>query len=154
MSDSPGQGSIEVLNGSKSESAANTLTYESIEIPNSYGAKTVWVKRVQIDVDLAEIPAGANGTAYSRGSAIVGKVVPTSIELEQVGCITTKKSLHYSAGAGVPAAALIEGPEVYEGPIEVPRYQDGKYYITNAIHGAGNVAVKIIHYHWEFAVQK
>lgn len=144
----------EILNGSKAEAVANTLVYESYEVPNSYGAQSVFVKRTELDPTFPTVPPGANGLAATYALAQVGKQIPTTATLAMPGAFATARIQMHSAGAGVPACIVIDGPGIYIGPLPVPRDADGKYYVTICVTSVGDVALCTCSFHFEFVVTK
>lgn len=140
---------IEHYNGEKQEGAANTIAYENVEVPNSYGAKKCFLIRVEMDVTVPDKVASTD--TYSMGMFAVGKFTPTTCDVSQSGAITTKHWVCYSDATPDRMAFLVNGPDQAQGRWEVPRNpQDGKYYFTAAIVGAGNTNAKKVYYRADF----
>jgi len=142
---------LEGYNSSKVESAANTLTYENVEVPNSSGARNVHLVRAELDPDAPEYVAASDTVVVAI--AILGKSTPTSVDLAQVGAITTKSITKFSTGAA-QFAAVVSGPDQAQGRWEIPKNpSDGKYYFTIAVKGSNNVAAKYVRYRCDFEVE-
>lgn len=141
---------IESINSSKVESAANTLTLDKQEVPNSSGAKEVYLLRAEVDVSAPDYVAASN--THTTGSLVLGDLVPTTPELDQKGAITTKSISILSTGAA-GFAAIVSGPGQAQGRWKIPKSPiDKKYYVTGAIKGTLNTAAKTLSYRADFEV--
>lgn len=144
---------IEHINSSKAETAAHTLTYENVEVPNSNGAKAVHVVRVEMHLDEPQHVAAS--TTAVMGLMVAGKITPTTALLNQVGALTQKTRYKYSNGASAYAAETV-GPEQAQGRWEVPKYPgDGKFYITPVVCGSATcTAALTVYYRVDFEVER
>jgi hypothetical protein len=131
----------EILNGSKTESSINTLAQESIEVPNSTGAKGVILEYLDLDLDPPQ-PVAAT-IVKSQGVAALGKSTLTGADYSQTGAIMARQhTLYNQAGAAVAEAIVASGNVPLTTRMFVPRASDGKYYLTFGVKGtdcpAGN----------------
>lgn len=137
-------------NGGKTESAANTMTYENVEIPDTMLAKRVWIVRAELDCSWPEYVAAQN---TSTGMIIgTGKTAPASVSINQDGVISSRKHSKFSTGAA-QFACFAEGPEQAEGHFEVFKHMDGKFYFTIGILGVQNTAAGSCAYRVDFEIE-
>lgn len=138
-------------NGSKAESAANTMTYDNVEIPDSIGAKRVFIIRAEIDVDQPEYVAASN--TFTMGIVQAGKLSPSAATINEPGAITSKTFMKLSTGAA-NFAAIVEGPDQAQGRWEVYKApNDNKYYFTVGIKGLARTAAGVITYRVDFEIE-
>jgi hypothetical protein len=137
-------------NGSKVESAINTLTLDRVEVPGSQGAKRVFISVSEIDLTAPDRIAAT--LCQSTGSILAGYATPSSTGLAEEGCVHTNQ-IHNFAEADNHDYI---GPQAITGVLfEVPKYTDGKYYFTAAVKGENNAAgnTKTIRYHLDFLME-
>lgn len=138
-------------NGSKAESAANTMTYDNVEVPESYGAKRVFVVRAEMDVSVPDYIAASQ--TLTGACLIAGKTAPSAVEISEPGAITSVRAIQLSTGAA-QFASMHHGPDQAQGHWEVPRNAaDNKFYITVGVKGGGNTNAKTVYYRVDFEVE-
>lgn len=137
------------LHKSKAESAAGTFTSEIIEVPNSQNAQMVKLDRVLIQV---EDPENVAATLTEFGVAV------------GVGDIKAALDSNATIDASVAGVAAVAFRQRYTTTLYGSKNQeffpnrvitksaDGKYYISIAVLGANNVAVKTAKISAEFTV--
>ena len=140
---------LESANGTVTESAANTITNSQVEVPNSYGAKKVFVRSAELDPFEPDVVA--SGWSKTYAVACAGKQTPTSATLADQGAFTTKEKRLWCASTA-PVVRATDGPDQYMGPRQIFPDQDGKFYVTIAVLGSGNSAAKNVRYNIEFMV--
>jgi hypothetical protein len=130
-----------LVNSSKAESGANTLTLRNVEIPGSAGARGVFVKNGRFNVSEPDIEDAIN---YVEGAIYVGKLEPSAIgNLGTEGCIGYLKEMINSDGTDILDKAQHGSEEVVR-DVPVPPTADGKYYITMVVEGEGNANTKSV----------
>lgn len=139
----------EWLNIAKAESDNNTLTYESFEVPNSAGAKAVILEDIM--ADLTEPSYVANTKVFVEGSILRGKQIPGNANLDQTGCVFKIQNLVWGNASEVIAIGGIT-PSQREGPFEIPKSPDGKFYITICVKSYSETKANTMSAHLEFSV--
>jgi hypothetical protein len=144
----------EHLNVSKAESAANTLTYDQYEVPNSQGAKRVFLEDIMLTVSHPDLVASTK--TMVEAIAIRGKLdaAPGAVNISQVGAVHQISSNIWCDATPLPVAVDGSVPDDREGPFEIPKYRDGKFYLTLAIKGTACTAVKTVYCHAEFSIER
>lgn len=142
------------VNGSKTESAANTYTPDYVEVPKSTGAKAVFLTHVELDPSLPDNTAVSTGCIKS--SVAVGKQTShTSCSLANAGTVTTRKAIREIINAADPDAQIApvyDGPSEKRGMFEVPEDGDGKFYVTVGVQGAASVGAGNVGYRLDFII--
>jgi hypothetical protein len=128
------------------------LVYDNVEVPNSQGAKTVWLTHAELDVG-KPTPSAAGTDAYAEACIILGKAAPTAVNISQVGALQSKKTTVVSNGTAAIGVAY-EGPEQKVGLFPVPMHGDGKYYFTIAVKGAGASSTATVAYRCDFLIKR
>lgn len=138
-----------VIHKSLAETAAGTFTSLAIEVPNTQNARAVKLDRVLFQIETPENVAAT----LTEVEAEVG-VGDIKAAVDTVGAID----------ASVPGVAAVANRARYTttpiGPktVEqfpnraVSKHADGKFYITVAVQGSNNVAVKTVKVTAEFTV--
>lgn len=142
----------ERLNSSVTESAANTYKATAAEVPNSSGAKSVWLTGFEIDIETPD--AVTSGWSTLEGQLMIGhQESTTSINLAASGVVSTYKRSRYDDGSNVPVVADNQGPYSRVGPVKIPRHVDNKYYVTIGNKGTGQTDASTVRYSAEFIVE-
>lgn len=138
-------------NGSKTETAANTMTYDNVEVPDSQQAKKVYIVRAELDVAAPDYVAASNTATIAN--VIAGKTAPTDPGISEAGAITSKSCQKFSTGAA-GYAAIVEGPDQAQGRWEVFKNpSDGKFYFTVGVKGVLNTGAKTAYYRVDFEIE-
>lgn len=142
----------EAANGIVTESAANTINYANVEVPNSAGAKKVMLRHAELDLDQPNRTTA--GVASCQSTILVGKQAPTTVALSGSGCLFTTKIWQLHDGTNT-IGLNGEGP-VRQNDMMVPigKDADGKYYVTVAVKGLSNAAAVSVNYRLDFLVER
>jgi hypothetical protein len=137
---------------SKAESAANTATQDTFEVPQSSGALAVFLIRSQLNPQFPELIASK--VSMTSASIRVGKydaaVNPSCNEAGTVHSVSMITGC--DATPSPTTVSMIGRPELDHEMLEVPRSSDGKFYCTAIVKGQENVNVKTLYYNCVFVV--
>lgn len=140
---------METAEGSVSESTVNTIKNSQIEVPNSSGAKKVYVRSAYLETEIPDIIA--SGWSKCRGLLQAGKQTPTSCLLDETAAIIASEQNIWCASSA-PVIHFDSSPLQYRGPREVKPDQDGKFWVTVAVLGSQQTTTKTVYYTVEFVI--
>lgn len=133
------------------ETSINTLKYESIEVPNSSGAKMVLIEDVLLDCDGPQ--AVASTETVVTGGVFSGKLAPTAINPNEGGLVAMVKEELFCDASGVRVYHNSGGPVDREGPFPVYRdTRDSKFYVTIAVKSTDCTAVRSAYARLDYTV--
>ena len=132
---------LDSVNTSATESGANTLKYENIEVGASH-LKGVLIRGLALNVQAPD--SVASTTTEAIACLRLGKHAPTTIaNLSHDGVIAIVNEVMTSDATPQPVNTREEGPFTRDGlMISVPRDVDGKFYVTLMVKGVSNTAAK------------
>lgn len=121
-----------------SESAENTFTGSSFELPLSSGAKSVIITSVILEVDKPSKVASTN--CVTEAALRLGKATETAVpEWNTTGVIARCDEQLECDATPLPVWWSENAPFVRDNIFEVvPRDTDGKFYITASVKGTSN----------------
>lgn len=123
---------IERLTGVLTETVINTIKYLAIAVPNTAGAKAVFLKRI---VQIASKPDMVASTLCVVNTLTqMGNLVPTVCEMSQAAPINKQSALQHSDATPLPIFCNWVGPfELANMSRRIPKHTDGSYYITASV---------------------
>lgn len=128
------------LHKALAEAVVNTLKVEKVEVPNTNGAKMVRLDSVLIEIDA---PEGIAATATEvKASVSVGDCEAAITAAAAIIASTPGVSAEIHARMYGAGSCIMDTSKEYHPNRMVPATPDGKHYITVAVKGANNVAVK------------
>lgn len=144
--------SIETLNAELVESAANTFTDVKKEIPGTSGAKSVVFKTGLLQATMPDIEDAINRVDVC---VIAGDKTDRAAlsNLGDGGCFGFRQESMNSDGTDILFATEVS-PLRCEGPIVIPKSEDGKYYVTLGVEGTGNAAAKYVRFQGTFIIER
>jgi hypothetical protein len=127
--------SIEYINIGITEDSIHTIKVYKAKIPNADGATQVLIKDVEIDCDVPENIAGADGSVVA-GLQICYDT-PTNCNLSNTKAIISQKQTRYADNS--PSG---NGPQSKENLfLPVDKHSDGSYYVTLSVMGSSNQTI-------------
>lgn len=133
--------------------AVNTIHSTPYEVPNSNGAKRVFLSYAEIETYSPESVAATETSVHS--ALFIGKKTASTCDLDQEGCVTNVKSFKYCTAGPVPTLVWIAGPEappMLPPGVEITKHTDGKFYITISTNTVGHSIVRGSRAHLRFFV--
>jgi hypothetical protein len=126
------------------QTVLNTAKVQKFLLPNTAGAKQVILEDVIIDVTVPDLVATTLTKAY--GSIMLGdqENITPGPGLDNVGTILTVAEEVVSDATPLPVVHASDGPAQREGPFEVPKAQDGDFYVTLYINSVACTAMKSV----------
>lgn len=142
------------LNFSKAESAANTMTRETKEVPMSEGARRVFIEDIMLDATEPSVVASTKTMVEVMLSRAKLDADPGGIDLSEDGVVHKIESITWSDATPLPILMKQPGPKDREGPFEVYRHRDGKFYVTLCVKGTNLTAAATAYAHIEFSIER
>lgn len=136
------------INGTVTESSANTINYSAVEVPLSQGAQSVRCKGIELDVAAPDTPS--SGDAVVEAGVFNSKTTPTSPTLGNVGVMHCARRTVRAEATSAAKVSWQDGGGFVTKNYGVRKYDDDKWYVTVAVRGTGNSAVKAVTYRVEF----
>jgi hypothetical protein len=139
------------INNVCTEGGANTISTTPAQVPNSQGAKRVWLVRCEIDMSWPDYQAAVSPEV--RGAIALGKVTGTDPGLGQTHVITSKKHKYHSTGAANFGVSE-EGPGQAQGRWEIfPDNDDKGFWYTPMVMGVNCTVAKTMSYRIDFEME-
>lgn len=132
--------------GSKTESAAHTITYDNVAVPGYDSAKRAFLDAYEVDISVPDVVASKYSTVDV--AIMLNKHSPTSVDLANDDTIGTPQAISAGSSYATPPSYL--GPNNKEN-LMLP-IKDG--YVTVAIVGDSNQTnTKGVHYFFKFILE-
>jgi hypothetical protein len=137
-------------NGIETMTVANTIHSTSVVVPNSAGAKAVWITQVELDVQVGDNTATKSATV--EGVVVAGSKTLTSTNISQEGAITSNGNHRLTDGTD-PIHIEHYGPHHKSGAWPIAAEQDGTFKFTVGCWSSGCTAVRNCWYRVDFLME-
>jgi hypothetical protein len=146
-----GKITIETLNWSAAEAAANGGKMQEQAVPNTAGARAVVLVRYVIDAGTPDSVASTRTKQYAvlftgknSGGTDYGMGADNAVDMATESCYSD----------ATPDVLCIAGanPKTGHCQLPVPKHEDGNYYVCGGTKGASNTGAKTSYFRAEFKV--